>query len=82
LSSLLASQQGKPEADMALSKWFLFGADGTFEKDETLVTFADKASVPPSAVLLYLPPTCRPRAKAWGAEFATGYYSEVGVYSK
>ena len=39
----LASQQGEAEADMALSKWFLCGADGAFEKDEGLaVTFADK----------------------------------------
>ena len=41
----LASQQGEIEADMALSKWFLCGADGAFEKDESLAfTFAEKAA--------------------------------------
>src|ERR1700728_4077400 len=40
----LASQQGESEADMALSKWFLCGAEGFFEKDESLAfTFAEKA---------------------------------------
>lgn len=30
---------------MALSKWFLCGAEGAFEKDESLaLTFADKVS--------------------------------------
>jgi hypothetical protein len=33
------------EADMALSKWFLCGVDGTFEKDEALTwTFAEKVA--------------------------------------
>ncbi|OBZ65105.1 Chitin synthase regulatory factor 4, partial [Grifola frondosa] len=60
----LASQQGEIEADMALSKWFLCGAEGAFEKDEALAwTFAEKAA------LKGLP----------SAEFALGYYSEVGV---
>ena len=60
----LASQQGEEDADMALSKWFLCGADGHFEKDEHLAfTFAEKAA---SKGL----PT---------AEFAMGYYHEVGV---
>ncbi|KAF8587088.1 hypothetical protein K439DRAFT_1631064 [Ramaria rubella] len=60
----LASQQGEPEADMALSKWFLCGAEGAFEKDEGLaVTFADKAA----------------RKGLGSAEFAMGYYAEVGV---
>ncbi|KAJ7895720.1 hypothetical protein B0H13DRAFT_2338792 [Mycena leptocephala] len=40
----LASQAGEAEADMALSKWFLCGAEGAFEKDEGLArTFAGKA---------------------------------------
>jgi len=60
----LASQQGEIEADMALSKWFLCGAEGSFEKDEGLAfTFAEKAA----------------RKGLPSAEFAMGYYAEVGV---
>lgn len=60
----LASQQGEVEADMALSKWFLCGAEGSFEKDENLAfTFADKAA----------------KKGLPSAEFAMGYYAEVGV---
>ncbi|THH09105.1 hypothetical protein EW145_g2252 [Phellinidium pouzarii] len=62
----LASQQGEPEADMALSKWFLCGADGPggFAKDEGLAyMFAEKAA----------------RKGHPSAEFAIGYYSEVGI---
>jgi len=66
----LASQQGEPEADMALSKWFLCGSSDTdapgagFDKDEVLAfTFAQKAAK-----------TALP-----AAEFAMGYYAEVGV---
>ncbi|KAI0665457.1 hypothetical protein C8Q78DRAFT_1064822 [Trametes maxima] len=60
----LASQQGEIEADMALSKWFLCGAEGAFDKDEGLAwTFAEKAA----------------RKGLPSAEFALGYYSEVGV---
>jgi hypothetical protein len=60
----LASQQGEIEADMALSKWFLCGSDGAFDKDESLAfTFAEKAA----------------RKGLPSAEFAMGYYTEVGV---
>ncbi|EIW78742.1 HCP-like protein [Coniophora puteana RWD-64-598 SS2] len=60
----LASQQGEIEADMALSKWFLCGAEGSFDKDEGLAfTFAEKAA----------------RKGLASAEFAMGYYAEVGV---
>ncbi|KAI0066915.1 HCP-like protein [Artomyces pyxidatus] len=60
----LASQQGESEADMALSKWFLCGAEGAFDKDEALAfTFAEKAA----------------RKGLPSAEFAMGYYMEVGV---
>ncbi|CCL98738.1 uncharacterized protein FIBRA_00743 [Fibroporia radiculosa] len=60
----LASQQGEVEADMALSKWFLCGAEGAFERDEALAwTFAEKAA----------------RKGLPSAEFAMGYYGEVGV---
>jgi len=60
----LASQQGDIEADMALSKWFLCGSEGAFDKDESLAfTFAEKAA----------------RKGLSSAEFAMGYYTEVGV---
>ncbi|KAJ7857325.1 hypothetical protein B0H14DRAFT_2578461 [Mycena olivaceomarginata] len=92
----LASQAGEAEADMALSKWFLFffffesilfpphrvqyvrdlsctfgmakwflcGAEGAFDKDESLArTFAAKAAAKG------LP----------SGEFAMGYYNEVGI---
>jgi hypothetical protein len=73
----LASQQGEVEADMALSKWFLCGSGGAaaaagadlhsgggFEKDEALaLTFAEKAA----------------NKGLPAAEFAMGYYAEVGV---
>jgi TPR repeat protein len=60
----LASQQGEFEADMALSKWFLCGSEGAFDKDESLAyTFAEKAA----------------RKGLPSAEFAMGYYMEVGV---
>ncbi|KAF7289865.1 hypothetical protein MIND_01360900 [Mycena indigotica] len=60
----LASQAGEAEADMALSKWFLCGAEGAFEKDESLArTFATKAAAKG------LP----------SGEFAMGYYCEVGI---
>ncbi|KAG6861006.1 hypothetical protein C0995_005026 [Termitomyces sp. Mi166 len=66
----LASQQGEVEADMALSKWFLCGSgggegeEGGFDKDEALAfTFAEKAA----------------KKGLPSAEFAMGYYAEVGV---
>ncbi|KAJ7022919.1 hypothetical protein C8F04DRAFT_1402113 [Mycena alexandri] len=60
----LASQAGEAEADMALSKWFLCGAEGAFDKDESLArTFAAKAAA---------------KGLARG-EFAMGYYCEVGI---
>lgn len=60
----LASQSGEVEADLALSKWFLCGAEGCFDKNENLAfTFAEKAA----------------RKGLPSAEFAMGYYFEVGV---
>ncbi|KAJ7604261.1 hypothetical protein FB45DRAFT_957597 [Roridomyces roridus] len=60
----LASQAGEAEADMALSKWFLCGAEGAFDKDESLArTFAGKAAAKGLA----------------SGEFAMGYYAEVGI---
>ncbi|KAF5388630.1 hypothetical protein D9757_004874 [Collybiopsis confluens] len=72
-----ASQQGETEADMALSKWFLCGSRvggggigdtdpslGGFDKDEQLArVFAEKAA----------------RKGLPSAEFAMGYYCEVGI---
>ena len=49
---------------MALSKWFLCGADSAFKKDEVLAyMFAEKAA----------------RKGLPSAEFAMGYYAEVGM---
>jgi TPR repeat protein len=60
----LASKGGKAEADVALSRWFLCGAEGCFEKNEALAfTFAEKAT----------------RRSLPAAEFALAYYYEVGV---
>lgn len=60
----LASQGGEVEADLALSKWFLCGAENCFDKNESLAfTFADKAAAKGL-------PT---------AEFAMAYYFEIGV---
>ncbi|SHO78473.1 Similar to S.cerevisiae protein SKT5 (Activator of Chs3p (chitin synthase III) during vegetative growth) [Malassezia sympodialis ATCC 42132] len=59
-----ASQGGEPEADMSLSKWFLCGAEGCFDKNEDLAyTFAERAA----------------RHHLPTAEFAMGYYNEVGI---
>ncbi|GAA5989578.1 hypothetical protein JCM10908_000538 [Rhodotorula pacifica] len=60
----LASQNSEVEADMALSKWYLCGSEGNFDKNEGLaVTFAEKAAA------RQLP----------AAEFALGYFHEVGI---
>lgn len=60
----LASKGGEVEADMAVSKWFLCGAEGCFDKNEDLAyTFAEKAA----------------RKGLPTAEFALAYYNEVGV---
>ena len=70
----LAAQLGDPEADMALSKWFLCGSEGAFDKDEALaVKHAEKVCcylIVPSPWCLW----CRRKR-----EFAMGYYSEVGI---
>lgn len=57
----LASQGGEIEADMALSKWFLCGAEGHFGKNEKLArTFAEKSA----------------RKGHQNGAFAMGYYYE------
>ncbi|WWC61395.1 uncharacterized protein I303_103978 [Kwoniella dejecticola CBS 10117] len=59
-----ASKNGEKEADMALSKWFLCGAEGNFPKNESLArTFAEKAA----------------RKGHPNGCFALGYYYELGV---
>ena len=60
----LASRQGEPEADMAISKWFLCGQDGEFPKNEELAyQYAQRAAVAGLAT----------------AEFAMGYFNEIGM---
>nr|XP_031858789.1 uncharacterized protein CI109_005742 [Kwoniella shandongensis]KAA5525861.1 hypothetical protein CI109_005742 [Kwoniella shandongensis] len=59
-----ASKNGETEADMALSKWFLCGAEGHFPKNENLArTFAEKAA----------------RKGHPNGCFALGYYYELGA---
>lgn len=61
---LLASAGGDPQADLALSKWFLCGAEGYFGKDEELARqYAARAA----------------RRGLPAAMFAMGYYCEVGI---
>ncbi|KAA8566077.1 hypothetical protein EYC84_008681 [Monilinia fructicola] len=61
----LAARQGEPEADMAISKWFLCGYEGIFEKNEELAyTYAQRAAETEMAT----------------AEFAMGYFYEIGMY--
>lgn len=61
----LAARQGEAEAEMAISKWFLCGHDGLFEKNEELAfTYAQRAAVNGLGT----------------AQFAMGYFYEVGIY--
>ncbi|BDD63248.1 hypothetical protein MAP00_008165 [Monascus purpureus] len=61
----LAARQGEPEAEMALSKWFLCGHEGVFEKnDELAFTYAQRAA----------------QSGLPTAEFALGYFYEVGIF--
>src|ERR1700760_2254988 len=61
----LAGRQGETEAEMAISKWFLCGYEGVFEKNEELAyVYAERAAF--SGL-----PT---------AEFAMGYFNEIGVH--
>ncbi len=63
----LAARQGEAEADMAISKWFLCGYENVFEKNEELAfTYAQKAAMTKMAT----------------AEFAMGYFYEIGMYVK
>lgn len=61
----LAAKQGEADAEMAISKWFLCGYDGVFDKNEELAfTYARRAAQSGLAT----------------AEFAIGYFYEVGIY--
>lgn len=61
----LAARQGETEAEMAISKWFLCGHEGVFEKnDEFAFTYAQRAA----------------QSGFPTAEFALGYFYEVGIY--
>lgn len=61
----LAARQGDADAEMAISKWFLCGYDGVFEKNEGLAfIYAQRAA----------------QSGLPTAEFAMGYFNEVGIY--
>ncbi|PYH95218.1 chitin synthase activator [Aspergillus ellipticus CBS 707.79] len=61
----LAARQGEPEAEMAISKWFLCGHEGVFEKNDGLAfTYAQRAA----------------QSGFPTAEFALGYFYEVGIF--
>ncbi|KIH88955.1 chitin synthase activator [Sporothrix brasiliensis 5110] len=61
----LAAHQGQPEAALGVSRWFLFGYDGVFLKNEQLAfKYAQQAA----------------DAKLATGEFAMGYYYEIGIF--
>lgn len=63
--SALAARQGEPEAEMGISKWFLCGFEGIFEKNEDLAfSYAQRAA----------------QSQLATAEFAMGYFYEIGLY--
>lgn len=60
-----AAEKGEVEAEMALSRWYLCGAEGFFDPNEELAfVHAKKAANKGLA----------------SAEFALGYYYEIGIY--
>lgn len=60
----LAARQGQPEACLGVSRWFLFGYEGTFAKNEQLAfKYAQLAA----------------KSKLPTGEFAMGYYYEIGI---
>ncbi|KAI4726041.1 HCP-like protein [Aureobasidium sp. EXF-10728] len=62
----LAAKQGESEADMAISKWFLVGHEGLFPKHEELsYIYANRAA----------------HAGLSTAEFAMGYFNELGIHT-
>lgn len=61
----LAANQGNSEAALGVSRWFLFGYEGVFKKNEELAfKYAQQAS----------------SAKLATGEFAMGYYYEIGIH--
>lgn len=63
--NVLAARQGEPEAEMAISKWYLSGYEGVFQKNEALAyEYAQRAA----------------QAGFPTAEFALGYFNEVGIH--
>ena len=61
----LAARQGEADAEMAISKWFLCGYEGIFEKNEEMAfKYAQRAAV----------------SGLGTAMFALGYFYEVGIY--
>jgi TPR repeat protein len=61
----LAARQGEPEAEMAISKWFLSGYEGVFRKSESLAfEYAQRAA----------------QTGLGTAEFAMGYFYEIGIH--
>ena len=61
----LAAKQGEPEAEMAISKWFLCGHEGVFNKnDELAYVYAQRAA----------------QSGLPTAEFAMGYFYEIGLH--
>ncbi|KAF2459371.1 hypothetical protein BDY21DRAFT_384618 [Lineolata rhizophorae] len=61
----LAARQGEAEAEMAISKWFLCGYEGVFQKNEELAfVYAQRAA----------------HAGLATAEFAMGYFYEIGMF--
>ncbi|KAM7221554.1 chitin synthase [Rhypophila decipiens] len=61
----LAARQGQPEAALGVSRWFLFGFEGAFAKNEALAfRYAQDAA----------------HAGLATGEFAVGYYYEIGIH--
>ncbi|KAI9654878.1 MAG: hypothetical protein M1831_005247 [Alyxoria varia] len=61
----LAAKQGEPEAELAISKWFICGHENVFQKNEELAyKYAQRAAQSGLAT----------------AEFAMGYFYEIGWY--
>ncbi|KAK1766569.1 hypothetical protein QBC33DRAFT_104930 [Phialemonium atrogriseum] len=61
----LAARQGQPEAALGVSRWFLFGFEGVFSKNEQLAyRYAEEAA----------------EAGLPTGEFAMGYYCEIGIH--
>lgn len=60
----LAARQGEPEAEMGISKWFLVGHENLFIKNQQIAySYANRAAASGFA----------------NAEFAMGYFNEVGI---